>query len=306
MDSGPEHESEGPDSDEAGRAEAQRAAVARAGKLAALRQQIEELEAQKAVKEQELRELQNASASLLDCGAIAGERTAPKRAEEKVALFLELFGARRDVYPRYWENATTGRKGYSPAIDYGHSGISGKRYLPLDERAVETHLRGQQAIGVYALRTDDSCIFLAADFDGPGWKDNALAYSNAARAAGVKAAIERSRSGNGAHASIFFSEPVPAAQARQLGTLLLAKASAACPSLSLNAYRLAIAQVPVSGLWQLEARSPAGVWLCAYGASEESLRRKLHEDGIELARATVARTIFERLVKEERAACLSV
>lgn len=236
MDSRPEHQKEIPASDENGRAQAQSAAMASAGKIAALRRQIEELEAQKAATEKELRELQNASASLLDRGTVPEERSAPKRAVEKVAFFLELFGTRRDVYPRYWENAGTGRKGYSPAIDYGHSGLPGKRFLPLDEHAVEAHLRGHQAIGVYALRTDDSCIFLAADFDGEGWRDSVMAYRHAARAAGVSVAIERSRSGNGAHAWIFFSEPVPAVLARQLGTLLLAKASAACPSLSLNAY----------------------------------------------------------------------
>jgi superfamily II DNA or RNA helicase len=236
MDSRPEHQREVPASNKTGHAEAQSAAVARAGKIAALRRQIEELDSQKQAKERELRELQNVSASLLDRGTVAEKRSAPKRAEEKVALFLELFGARRDVYPCYWENAAAGRKGYSPAIDYRHSGLSGKRFLPLDERTVEAHLRGHQAIGVYALRTDDSCIFLVADFDGEGWKSNVLAYKDAAEKAGVRVAIERSRSGNGSHAWIFFSEPVPATLARQLGTLLLAKASAACLTMSLGAY----------------------------------------------------------------------
>jgi hypothetical protein len=49
-------------------------------------------------------------------------------------------------------------------------------------------------------------------------------------------AIERSRSGNGAHAWIFFAEPVPAATARRLGAILVAKASALHPTLGLSAY----------------------------------------------------------------------
>jgi hypothetical protein len=52
----------------------------------------------------------------------------------------------------------------------------------------------------------------------------------------VPAAIERSRSGNGAHVWIFFAEPVPAVLARRLGTILLAKASAPRPTMSLSAY----------------------------------------------------------------------
>ncbi len=236
MDNRSEHQKEAPVSNESGAQRASRPEATRAETIAALLKQIEELEAQKQSKERELRELQKPSNSVFDRSPAAGGHTVPTRPKDKIALFLDLFGARRDVYSRYWENAATGRKGYSPAIDYSHGGISGKRYLPLDERAVEAHLRGQHAIGIYALRPDDSCIFVAADFDGEGWKDSVTAYRNAARAAGVGVAIERSRSGNGAHAWIFFAEPVPAAPARQLGTLLLAMASATCPTMSLSAY----------------------------------------------------------------------
>lgn len=66
-------------------------------------------------------------------------------------------------------------------------------------------------------------------------------------------------------------------------------------------YRLAIAQVPVSSMWHLEARWPGGYWLCAYADSEAKLRKTLCETGVELGRATMPRTIFERLVKEGRA-----
>lgn len=187
----------------------------RANRIAALRRQIGELGAQIAAKEQELWQLHSTPASSLDLAAPFGSRSASMRPEQKIALFLDLFGARRDVYPRYWENAVSGKKGYSPAYEINsRSGVPEKRFLPLDERAVEAHLRGRQAIGVYALRTDDSCIFLAADFDGECWRDNVLAYKRAAQKAGVTVAIERSRSGNGAHAWTFFSEPVPTALAR--------------------------------------------------------------------------------------------
>lgn len=34
--------------------------------------------------------------------------------EEKIELFKRLFCCREDLFPRFWENNKTGRKGYSP------------------------------------------------------------------------------------------------------------------------------------------------------------------------------------------------
>lgn len=196
----------------------------------------------------------------------------PQTPAEKVALFLDLFGTRRSVYPKRWENSKSGKSGYSPACDNDsfanrQSGVCRKpmikcsecphqRFPSLDERAVETHLRGEQTLGVYAIGTDDTCQFLAADFDGEGWRDDVLAYREAAERVGITAAIERSRSGNGAHGWIFFAEPMPASVARRLGAILVAKASALRPTLSLGAYdRLFPNQdtLPVGGFGNLIA-----------------------------------------------------
>ena len=88
----------------------------------------------------------------------------------------------------------------------------------------------------YAITEDHTCRFLAADFDGDSWKDNIAAYLEAGAKAGVSIAVERSRSGNGAHAWIFFSELIPATIARKLGEILLAKAAAKRPTMSLDAF----------------------------------------------------------------------
>lgn len=172
----------------------------------------------------------------------------PTTPAAKIALFLDLFCTRRSVFPKFWENAKTGRKGYSPACDNEwRSGICQKprmkcseclhqKFPPLDARAVESHLRGQHTLGVYAIGEDNTCRFLAADFDGEGWRGDVAAYRDAAARAGIVVAVERSRSGNGAHAWMFFSEPVSAALARRLGLLLIARASAARPALGLAAY----------------------------------------------------------------------
>lgn len=192
----------------------------------------------------------------------------PETPAEKVALFLELFGTRRSVFPQRWENAKTGKNGYSPVCDNEwRAGICRKpqvkctecphqRFPSLDQRAVESHLRGERTLGVYAIDEDDTCRFLAADFDGDGWCDDVLAYREAAERVGITVAMERSRSGDGAHGWIFFAEPVPASLARKLGTILVAKASALRPTLGLGAYdRLFPNQdtLPVGGFGNLIA-----------------------------------------------------
>jgi hypothetical protein len=172
----------------------------------------------------------------------------PQTPEEKVALFLELFGTRRSVFPKRWENTKTGESGYAPACDNEwRPGTCRKpqikctecphqKFPPLDERAIEAHLRGIHALGVYAITADNTCRFLAADFDGEGWKENITAFREAAGRAGVPVAIERSRSGNGGHAWIFFSESVPASLARKLGAILLAKTAALRPTIGVETF----------------------------------------------------------------------
>src|SRR5262249_18826732 len=113
---------------------------------------------------------------------------------------------------------------------------SHQRFLPLNEEAAANHLKTGPSIGTYAIREDDSCVFLACDFDETSWKDDVLAYKQTARELGIDVAIERSRSGNGAHAWIFFEEPTPARIARSLGTLILAKCAELNIRLSLDSY----------------------------------------------------------------------
>jgi hypothetical protein len=118
-------------------------------KIAELRREIEALEIQKSAKEKELRQLQDAPTSLLGLGASTAIRSTNLRSEEKVALFLDLFGARRDVYAKYWENPGVGTKGYSPAYAYSRGPDAfGRHPIPLEERVAEGHLRGSQEIPV--------------------------------------------------------------------------------------------------------------------------------------------------------------
>ena len=172
----------------------------------------------------------------------------PGTNEEKIDLFLSLFGARRSVYPKLWINLKKGSKGYSPACgnEWVHglcekprvkcSDCPNQNFPTLDHSAVHSHLTGRHTIGTYAIREDDSCIFLAADFDGDGWMQDIEAYRRAAEQMGISVAIERSRSGNGGHAWIFFARPVPAVLARRLGTLIVARASSFHQGMKLSTY----------------------------------------------------------------------
>jgi superfamily II DNA or RNA helicase len=157
-------------------------------------------------------------------------------AAEKVALIHGLFRGRDDVYALRWENARTGKSGYVPATAGGWTKTGPKTYLPLTDEAIVRHLRGRASIGIYPLLEDDTCWFLACDFDGRTWQLDALALLEACGEREVPAALERSRSGEGGHVWTFFSAPVAAASARRLAALLLREAMARRAELDLASY----------------------------------------------------------------------
>ena len=157
----------------------------------------------------------------------------------KVAFFRALFAARTDVYAQRWENARSGRSGWMPAVRGGwRKGVtpSEREYLPLTEEVLAAHLSGELDLGLYPMLDGDRCSWLAADFDGPPAMLDALSYLKAARAVGAPAALEVSRSGLGAHVWLFFTAPVLAATARQVGCGLLREAIALRGRMDLTSY----------------------------------------------------------------------
>ncbi|MDR3077209.1 MAG: restriction endonuclease subunit R, partial [Planctomycetota bacterium] len=83
---------------------------------------------------------------------------------------------------------------------------------------------------------DETCLFLAVDFDRRDWMDDVTAFAGTCREKRVPVAIERSRSGNGAHAWFFFAEPASALLARQMGSYLLTETMERRPNLGLSSY----------------------------------------------------------------------
>lgn len=167
---------------------------------------------------------------------------------QKVALFLRLFRGREDVYPKLWHNQKTGKKGYSPAC--ANEWIRGvcekprvkcgecpnQAFLPVTADTILDHLQGRHIIGAYPMLADETCCFLAADFDKASWQDDVLAFTDTCRRIGVSYAIERSRSGNGAHVWFFFDEAIAAATVRKLGSYLITETMARRHQLSMASY----------------------------------------------------------------------
>ncbi len=176
------------------------------------------------------------------------EPARPETSAEKVTLFRQLFRGRDDLYPKLWTNATTGRKGYAPACaNEWVRGICEKprvkcgecpnqAFLAVTDQVVRDHLQGRHVVGVYPLLTDETCWLLAADFDKRSWADDVLAFGETCRMIGAPAAVERSRSGQGAHAWFFFAAPVSATAARKMACYLLTETMSRRHELSMESY----------------------------------------------------------------------
>ncbi|GFD85516.1 DEAD/DEAH box helicase [Alteromonas sp. KUL150] len=165
----------------------------------------------------------------------------------KVDLFISYFKGRNDVYPFRWESQN-GRSGYSPACwnewkpkvcnkpRISCTECSNQQFKHYDGQAIFDHLKGNQTIGIYPLLENNTTHILAADFDKDDWIHSVKAFSEACDFYKVPHIIERSRSGNGGHVWIFFSQAIEAVKARKLGNGLLTKAMEMYPALSFTCF----------------------------------------------------------------------
>ena len=196
------------------------------------------------------RELRPGTTMNLISGPI--DRTSPSQA--KIALFRSLFRGRDDVYARRFESRKTGRSGYAPACaNEWVRGICEKprircgecfnrRFLPVTDDVIRWHLSGSDddgqpfVAGVYPLLQDETCFFLAVDFDKLGWREDVGTFLETCRRLHVPASLERSRSGRGAHVWFFFEEAIAAALARRLASYVLTETMEARPDIGLDSY----------------------------------------------------------------------
>jgi hypothetical protein len=117
-----------------------------------------------------------------------------------------------------------------------------RRFLRVTDDVIRWHLSGCDpegqpfVAGVYPLLHDETCFFLAVDFDQASWRDDAAAFRDTCRDLNVPVALERSRSGRGAHVWLFFDEAIPAALARRLGSHVLTETMKRRPEIGLDSY----------------------------------------------------------------------
>ena len=171
-----------------------------------------------------------------------------ERARKRITLFRNLFRGQEDVYARRWEN-DDGRYGYMPAAVKDWDAINRsrpeerkkvdqktRRFLQLTDAVIENHLMGRETVGVYPLLSDETCWFLAADFDKKTWEYDSQAFLETCQELSVPAALERSRSGKGGHIWIFFDRALPAITARKLGCLILTRTMERRHQVGLDSY----------------------------------------------------------------------
>ncbi|MGC8703742.1 MAG: TOTE conflict system archaeo-eukaryotic primase domain-containing protein, partial [Thiomonas sp.] len=161
---------------------------------------------------------------------------------------IALHDAKNQARNWGFARGSSGKSGYAPACanewragvcekprikcgDCGH-----RLLIPLSDAVIYKHLAGEHTVGVYPLLEDDTCYFLAVDFDEADWRDDARAFIQSCEELGVPAALEISRSGNGAHAWVFFASRVAARDARRLGTAIISHTCSRTRQLKLDSY----------------------------------------------------------------------
>jgi superfamily II DNA or RNA helicase len=172
----------------------------------------------------------------------------------KIELFRSFFRGREDVYPRRFESRKTGKSGYAPAC--ANEWIRGvcekprikctecpnRRFFEVTNEVVGWHLSGRDdrgcdfVMGLYPMLLDETCFFLAVDFDGEEWQTDAGAFLETCQRFEMPAVLERSRSGNGGHVWFFFENAISASLARKLGSHILTETMEHRPEIGLGSY----------------------------------------------------------------------
>ncbi len=201
--------------------------------------------------------------------------TSASPARDKLEFFRNLFTGRKDVYAHGYRRKDGGI-GYAPACanewksgtcpKASHQKVKcaecGSRIFPeLSDAAIIDHFRGnddrlRDVIGQYVLDKDSNTKVLVIDFDGADWKEATNAIRLVAKSHGIDAAVERSRSGNGAHVWFFFLELTNAKTARDFGSSLIAEAAMLNKTITFEAFdRMLPAQstIPEGGFGNLIA-----------------------------------------------------
>lgn len=165
---------------------------------------------------------------------------------DKINIYMNYFKGRTDVYAQRWE--TQGKNGYSPVC--GNKSILGlcdiakykckncpnQIYKQLTEKEIIEHIRGNITIGIYPMLDDDTCNFIAVDFDETDYKESVNAFIDECSLYNLDYLVEISRSGNGAHVWIFFENQYSAFKIRKIISNILTSAMIKTGKISFSSY----------------------------------------------------------------------
>ena len=182
--------------------------------------------------------------------------TSNSPASAKIALFKSLFKGRDDIFAQGFRKRQ-GEIGYAPACINNRtrkcprwtkaargikcSACPNRELAPVNDQAIIRHFNGKQddltdVMGLYVLLENCTTWVLVADFDKKNWQKETALYRDECRKGGLFPAVERSRSGDGAHVWIFFEKPIEAELARNLGCALITHAMSQEDGMSFDAY----------------------------------------------------------------------
>ena len=137
-----------------------------------------------------------------------------------------------------------------------------RKLTSVSDEVVKCHLRGMDAnrkpfeMGAYPMAKDETVTFAVIDFDKSSWRRDAMCVVEKIREVGFPVALERSRSGKGAHIWFFFAESINARMARAALSYIITLALEAHPEISLDSYDRIIpnqATLPKGGFGNLIA-----------------------------------------------------
>ncbi len=226
--------------------------------IRSIRQELVELTIKQNQLEKELQHLEkNYEVSTSNADNALITVTNDSHHDLKIELFMNLFKGRSDVFAKRFESLKTGKSGYQPACENEWvaqickkpkikcADCMHREFIPISNIVIRDHLLGYSledtrrrnfTVGIYPLLPDETCHFLAVDFDGQEWQTDIFAYLSTCRKYSIPAVMERSRSGDGGHIWIFFSEPISAKTARIMASFILTETMKRHPEIGFESY----------------------------------------------------------------------
>lgn len=117
--------------------------------------ELEELYFQKQKLEEKIEELEN---------FLKNQKSKDKKEfskDEKIELFRELFIARTDIYAKKWKSKDGTKEGFSPVSKT----FMGDDFLPLTNKDLEEHLRGNIFLASYLIDKKQECKYVVMELN---------------------------------------------------------------------------------------------------------------------------------------------